>query len=413
MPLYQVKAMNKSGQIEDFSREYPDLGELQKDLSRSGLLLVEAKEKKQGKKQVIKKIQDLRNRLSAGTVRDEDIYNLFYELGVILKAGVPVMRAFRMIIDETGKESMKKFLEVVLFELKEGRDFSGILEGNEAARIYNFKPYIPIIRMGEKTGKLGESFLNIAASLEQSMKIKSEITNAMIYPMVLLGTSLMALYVMLIYVIPRFQSIVSSFKVVLPFHTRVLFSVSTFLNAHQDVVIIVFIVLLLVLLYFSRKPEVKLYFNRLLNKLPIIRTVKFSSENLHFLHSLSNLLSGGVPILTSLDLALESFSAEPVKNKLKNASLSLRKGESLANALKETAIFPEIVPNMVRVGEESGTLPEVLKELYNFMSERFLKKVKRYMNLLEPLIILFVALFIGLLIMTILPIILNLSDIKF
>lgn len=405
--------MNKSGQIEDFSREYPDLGELQKDLSRSGLLLVEAKEKKQGKKQVIKKIQDLRNRLSAGTVRDEDIYNLFYELGVILKAGVPVMRAFRMIIDETGKESMKKFLEVVLFELKEGRDFSGILEGNEAARIYNFKPYIPIIRMGEKTGKLGESFLNIAASLEQSMKIKSEITNAMIYPMVLLGTSLMALYVMLIYVIPRFQSIVSSFKVVLPFHTRVLFSVSTFLNAHQDVVIIVFIVLLLVLLYFSRKPEVKLYFNRLLNKLPIIRTVKFSSENLHFLHSLSNLLSGGVPILTSLDLALESFSAEPVKNKLKNASLSLRKGESLANALKETAIFPEIVPNMVRVGEESGTLPEVLKELYNFMSERFLKKVKRYMNLLEPLIILFVALFIGLLIMTILPIILNLSDIKF
>jgi type II secretory pathway component PulF len=128
---------------------------------------------------------------------------------------------------------------------------------------------------------------------------------------------------------------------------------------------------------------------------------------------LSNLLSGGVPILASLDLALESFSSVPVKNKLKNASLSLRKGETLANALKETGIFPEIVPNMIRVGEESGTLPEVLKELYNFMSERFLKKTRRYMNLLEPLIILFVALFIGMLIMTILPIILNLSDIKF
>ncbi|HLP44449.1 MAG TPA: type II secretion system F family protein, partial [Candidatus Kapabacteria bacterium] len=350
---------------------------------------------------------------SSGTVRDEDIYNLFYELGVILKAGVPVIRAFRMIIDETGKESMKKFMEVVLFDLKEGRDFSDILEGKEAAKIYNFKPYIPVIRMGEKTGQLGESFLNIAVNLEKSMKIKSEITNAMIYPMVLMGTSLMALYVMLVYVIPRFESIVSSFKVVLPFHTRVLFAISSFLNAHQDVVIITFILLLVALLYLSRKPEVKLFFNQLLNKLPLIRTIKFSSENLHFLHSLSNLLSGGVPILTSLDIALESFSAEPVKNKLRNASLSLRKGETLANALKETGIFPEIVPNMIRVGEESGTLPEVLKELYNFMSERFLKKTKRYMNLLEPLIILFVALFIGLLIMTILPIILNLSDIKF
>ena len=413
MPYYHIKVITKEGQVEEFHREYPDLTVLQNDIGRSGLLLIEAKEKKQRKQQFLQIIQRLRNRLSSGVVRDEDIYNLFYELGVILKAGVPVMRAFRMIIDETGKEVMKKFLERVLFDLKEGRDFSSILEGNEAAGIYNFKPYIPIIRMGEKTGQLGECFLNIAGNLEKSMKIKSEITNAMIYPLVLMGTSLMALYVMLVYVIPRFDSIVSSFKVVLPFHTRVLFGISSFLNAHQNGVIIALILLLGAILYFSRKPEVKLFFNQLLNRLPLIRTIKFSSENLHFLHSFSNLLSGGVPILTSLDLALESFSAEPVKNKLKNASLSLRKGETLANALKETGIFPEIMSNMIRVGEESGTLPEVLKELYNFMSERFLKKTKRYMNLLEPLIILFVALFIGLLIMTILPIILNLSDIKF
>lgn len=413
MPLYHVKTINKSGRMEEFTREYADLGALQNDISRNGLLLVEAKEKKQRKQQLFQEIQRLRNRLSSGTVRDEDIYNLFYELGVILKAGVPVMRALRMIIDETGKEVMKKFLESVLFDLKEGRNFSDILEGDAAAKIYHFGAYIPIIRMGEKTGQLGECFLNIASNLEKSMKIKSEITNAMIYPMVLFGTSLMALYVMLVYVIPRFESIVTGFKVVLPFHTRVLFSVSSFLNAHQDVVIIAFILLLTVLLYLSRKPEVKLFFNTLLNKLPVIRAIKFSSENLHFLHSLSNLLSGGVPILASLDLALESFSSVPVKNKLKNASLALRKGETLANALKETGLFPEVVPNMIRVGEESGTLPEVLKELYNFMSERFLKKTKRYMNLLEPMIILFVALFIGMLIMTILPIILNLSDIKF
>ena len=117
--------------------------------------------------------------------------------------------------------------------------------------------------------------------------------------------------------------------------------------------------------------------------------------------------------MISLNLALESFTSTEIKNKLKHVALSLRKGDSLANALKEADIFPQIIPNMILVGEESGTLPEVLNELYNFMSERFLKKTKKYMNLLEPLIILFVALFIGMLILTILPIIVNLSDINF
>jgi type II secretory pathway component PulF len=166
-------------------------------------------------------------------------------------------------------------------------------------------------------------------------------------------------------------------------------------------------------LILGKRPKVKQFFKDLLNRLPVIRGIIFSTENLRFLHSFSNLLSGGVPVLTALSLALESFTSTRVKSKLEHAALSLRKGESLAGALKEADIFPEIVPNMIRVGEESGTLPEVLNELYNFMSERFLKKTRKYMNLLEPLIIVFTALFIGLLISTILPIILNISDVKF
>lgn len=410
MPLFHVKAVNKSGKIEEFNKEYPDIATLKSDLSRTGQLLVEVREKKQGKQFLAHSIARLRQRFASRTIREEDVYNLFYELGVILKAGVPLMRAFRMIIDETGKEAVKHFMEQVLFQLKEGRNFSDILD--ESRSYYDFRPYIPIIRMGEKTGTLGESFLNIAVNIEKWMKIKGEITNAFIYPLVLIGTSMMAVYVMLVYVIPRFETVVKGFKVVLPFHTRVLFKMSTFLNANQDLVFGGLILLMALLLILGRQPKFKQFAHDVMNRLPIIRGVKFSSESLRFLHSLSNLLAGGVPILSSLELSLESFTSTTVKKKLKHAALSLRKGDSLATALKETDLFPEILPNMVRVGEESGTLPEVLNELYNFMSERFLKKTKKYMNLLEPLIILFVALFIGMLIMTILPIIINISDVN-
>ena len=411
MAVYNVKIINKSGQIEEFNREYTDIGALKNDVRQNGYLLVDFKEKKKRKNLFTEVTKRWGNLLSSKTISEEDVYNLFYEMGIILRGGVPIMRAFRMIIDETRKDALKKFLEEILFHLKEGGNFSDILE--KKTGYFNFAPFIPVIRRGEKTGQLGESFLNISAAIEKQMQIKSEITNALIYPLILVGTGLVAIYVMLVYVIPRFEDIVRSFKVVLPFHTRVLFKLSIFLNNHQDIVIAGMIILLSVLLVMGRTPRFRKFFNNLFNRIPVIKNIKFASDNLHFLSTLSNLLSGGVPILAALNLSAESFTSPVIRGKLKHVSLSLRKGDSLATALKEAEIFPDIVPNMIRVGEESGTLPEVLDELHNFMSQRYLKKVKKYMNLLEPLVIVFIALFVGLLIMTIIPIIVNISDINF
>lgn len=410
MPLYQLKVIGKSGKIEEFNKEFPDIAALKNDLRQNGQLLVEFKEKKKRKKPLAAFFHRIRTQLDSRSVSDEDIYNLFYETGIILKAGVPVMRALRMMTEETGKDAIKTLLQDIFFHLKEGGSFSDILE--KKASFYNFTPYVPIIRRGEKTGQLGESFLNIASAIEKRIQIKSEISNAMIYPLILVGTGMVAVYVMLVYVIPRFQAIVESFDVVLPFHTRILFALSLFLNQNQDIVIVGLIGLLLLLLFLSRNPRFKLWSQQIISKIPIIRSIKFSSENLQFLSTLSNLLSGGVPILSAVSLAADSFSAPRVRDKLKHVAVSLRKGDSLATALKESDIFPDIVPNMIRVGEESGTLPQVLNELHHFMSQRFLKKTKKYMNLLEPLVIVFIALFIGLLIMSIIPIIMNISDIN-
>ncbi len=411
MPLYNVKIINKTGQIEEYHKEYPDIGTLQSDVRQNGHLLVEWKEKKKKPNVLTGGLQRLQKVLSSRAVTDEDIYNLFYEVGIILRASVPIMRALRMIIDETRKEVLKKFIEEVLFQLKEGGNFSDILE--KKLGLYNFAPYIPIIRRGEKTGQLGESFLNISSSIEKRIRIRNEITGALIYPLILVGTGMVAVYVMMVYVIPRFEAIIKSFKVLLPFHTQVLFAVSVFLNNHQEIVIAALIVLLVALLIMARSPRYKKYIHRVLNKIPIVKNIKFSSENLQFLSTLSNLLTGGVPILAAVNLSSECFTSGEVRGKLKQVALSLRKGDSLAGALKDADIFPDIIPNMIRVGEESGTLPEVLNELHSFMSQRYLTKTKKYMNLLEPLVIIFIALFIGLLIMSIIPIIMNISDINF
>jgi type II secretory pathway component PulF len=112
-------------------------------------------------------------------------------------------------------------------------------------------------------------------------------------------------------------------------------------------------------------------------------------------------------------MALENFSSNSIKTKLALVSSSLKKGDSLGKSIKRLNIFPDIIPNMIIVGEESGNLPEVLNELYEYFSERYLRKTKRLMNLLEPLIIMFIAVFIGFIVISIIPIIISLSDINF
>ncbi len=410
MPLYSLKIIDKSGKIQEYNKEYTDIGTLQNDVRQNGHLLVEFKEKKKRENPLAGILARVRTQLESRSVRDEHIYNLFYEIGIILKAGVPVLRALHMIVDETHNTLLKRLVEDIFFHLKEGGSFSDILEKKTA--LYNFTPYIPIIRRGEKTGQLGESFLSIASTIEKRMQIKSEITNALIYPIILIGTGLVAVYVMLVYVIPRFETIVKSFKVVLPFHTRILFTLSIFLNKNQNLVIVGVILTLLALLILGRNPKFKEITNRVVNKIPVVRKIKFASENLDFLSTLANLLTGGVPILSAINLAAENFSASTVRDKLRHVSMSLRQGDSLASALKEADIFPEIVPNMIRVGEESGTLPQVLNELHQFMSQRFLKSTKKFMNFLEPMVIIFIALFVGLLIMSIIPIIMNISNVN-
>jgi type IV pilus assembly protein PilC len=145
----------------------------------------------------------------------------------------------------------------------------------------------------------------------------------------------------------------------------------------------------------------------------VIKNFRFSIETIRFLNSLSNLLTGGVPILLAFKLSLQNFSSTNLRNQLTDVSMSLKKGESLGQSIKRLDIFPDIIPNMITIGEESGKLPDVLNELYNFLSERYLRKIKKFMNLLEPLIIMFIAVFIGFIVLSIIPIIVNISDINF
>ena len=410
MPVYQVKILTKRGEVEEMQTNYPSLEEMHRDFRRKGDIIIQQREKGSGDRFFVGLYRRAKETLSSRRLSDEDIYNLFYELGIMLKAGVPILKALKMISEENLGRSLKKLLDELTYHIKEGKPFSEVLRHNP---LYNFTPMIPIIQMGEKTGRLWESFLKISQNAERWIRIRGEIANALIYPLLLVGTSLVAIYVVLVYVIPKFKDIVESFDVVLPFYTAVLFKVSLFFNRHQSLVVLGLVLLLVVFLILFRQPKMQQVMADLSYRLPVIRRFRFSTETLRFLNALSNLLLGGVPILLAFRLSLENFASTRIRERLQQVATSLKKGESLGLSIKRLNLFPEVIPNMISIGEESGNLAQVLGELYEYFSELYLRRIKRFMNLLEPLIIMFIALFIGMVVLSIIPIIINISDINF
>lgn len=410
MPNYSVKALNKAGEIQEFKKHYPTEEAMKAEVVEKGLMLMSFKEARAHGNILGKPLKVVKKFFASNKISDNDVVNLFYELGIMLRAGVPILSAVKMTMEGIEKTSMQKFLEDVSFKLKEGKTFSGILTDHQ--EIYDFKPITPIIQMGEKTGKLSESFLKISNNIERWVKIKSEIVSALIYPIILLVTSLVAIYIILTYVIPKFEDIITGFKVALPWYTNFLFKFSIFFTKYEVEIIGVMVFLLFVLLMLLRNDKSRKKINDFFHKIPFVRNIRFTAESIKFLNALSDLLYGGVPILLSLNLASENFTYQKIRDKLRDVADTVKKGGLLGTALKDAELFPEIVPNMIRVGEESGSLPEVLNELSNFMSEKFLKKIKRFMSLLEPFIIIFIAFFIGFLVLSILPIVMNLGDLN-
>jgi type IV pilus assembly protein PilC len=411
MPIYRIKILTEKGEIQEYKKNFNTVEELKDHAAKEGNILVDYSLKQGREHPFFKIVSSWKKKFHTGRISDDDIYNFFYELGKMLKAGIPILEAVKMIGSEIRKEALRKLLKDITSRLKEGESFSGILSRHST--LYKFKPIIPVIQMGEKTGKLWKSFLEIATNLESWMKIRNEIINALIYPIILLTTSFIAIYIILTYVIPRFGDIMKNFGAALPIHTRILFDFSVFLNNNKDLIIALLIIFLIIFLFLLKNEKIKGFINDSIYKIPGIRKIKISAETIKFLNSLSNLLAGGVPILLSLDLAFENFGCSETRKELKKVSDRVKKGDRLADSLKDTEIFPDIVTNFVKVGEASGTLPEVLHELYILMSEKFLKKAKRYMNWLEPLIIIFLALFVGFIVITIIPIILSLGDANF
>jgi general secretion pathway protein F len=340
----------------------------------------------------------------------DDVLAMTRELSVLLRAGLPIDRALKVMIDMAGTEGVQALLDEMLTAVKGGKKLSDALQAHQ--KIFgNF--YINMVRSGEASGHLAEVLARLLEYLENAKTVRSSVISALIYPAILLTVAVVSIAVILGFVVPQFETLFADMGDALPALTRVVITAG---NAIADWGWLMLLVLVGVGWYlrnWSQSEQGKASLDRRLLKLPILGDVLFKYEIAKFARTVGTLLGNGVSLLQSISIAIDTLDNTLVKGALEVLPPAVKRGQRMSVALEGTDTFSPLVVQMVRVGEESGSLDQMMIELAEVYDEEVQSGVKRALALLEPALILVMGGSIAVIIIAILSGILSVNDLAF
>ncbi len=270
---------------------------------------------------------------------------------------------------------------------------------------------VNMVRAGEKGGVLEATLKRLAELLEESQEFKETLVSALIYPILLTVAGLGAVVFLLTFVIPRFVEIFRDLGESLPLVTQILLSISTGFQEYWWLIALgVLLAVLAVRMWLSTETG-RTRWDRIVLRLPVIGEVVLKSETARFARVLGTLLKSGVPVLTALGVVRELTGNTVVARGIERVSEGVRRGAGIAVPLREAQTFPAMAVHMVRVGEETGRLEDMLVKVAGDFESEVRRLVKRLMGLLEPAIILIMGLIVGFIVVALLMAIFSLTEV--
>lgn len=317
-------------------------------------------------------------------IKQKDIVIFSRQLSVLFQAQIPVLEALKTLSSETAKSSLKKTINEILDDVAGGTALSQAM-GKHPRAFSAF--YVNLIRSGEEAGKLQEIFEYLADYLERNYYLTTKARNAMIYPAFILAVFLAVLVIMLVVVFPRLASVLEGTGQALPFYTLAIIAASTFLRQWG-------IILLLLLggagvgLYrWAQTKDGKLFFHRLQLSVPIIGGLYKKIYLAQMTDNLQTLFMSGIPLIRALSITQDIVSNVIYKHAIEAAIESVKAGSSISAAFANTPEIPPLTTQMIRIGETSGRLDFILKNLAKFYSREVDSLLENLVALIEPMLI--------------------------
>ena len=337
----------------------------------------------------------------------QEVLSMTTELSVLLRAGLPLDRALKVLIDMDGQPRMRAVLSELLKSVKGGKALSIALQPFEDT-FGSF--YLSMVRAGEASGQLSAVLDRLVEHLESAKATRDSVVSAMIYPAILLVVAVLSIVVMLGFVVPQFETLFNDMGDALPAMTKGVIAAAEFIKA-WGLLLAIFAVLLGVLFQrWASSVEGKTALDRRLLSLPIAGNIAFEYEMAKFARTVGTLLGNGVSLLKAIQIAIDTVGNLPLKEGLGVLPPAVKAGKRMSVALDETDMFTPMVIQMTRVGEESGSLDGMMLELAKVFEDHVASGIKRLLTLLEPVLILTMGAIIAVIIIAILMGILSVND---
>ena len=353
--------------------------------------------------------QRARRRWSFGTDRPTrtDVLALTSELAVMLRAGLPLDNALRVLRGMDHRPSVAALIGEILEAVKGGMPLSRAL----AARSELFGAfYINMVRSGEASGQLGAVLSRLVEHLERMRVLRESVVSALIYPGILLSVAVLSVLAILVFIVPQFETLFRDAREALPLSTRFILAAANLVKGYGVYLLVGIGLAGYAAARWLRAESGQRWWQARLARLPVLGRVRHEYNLARFTRTFGTLLANGVPILTALGIAGETLEDAQLRDSIKGVTPKVKSGGRLAEALQATGSFEPLAINLVRVGEETGSLDKMMLELASIFDRKVETGIKRGLTLLEPVLILGLGLVIAVVIVSILMGILTVNE---
>lgn len=370
------------------------------ELRERGLTIIElvGRKPKEGKRFSLKK-----------GFGDQDVYNISRELSILLKAGIRIDNAIKLLMNPTMNQELREILSLALADIKAGKDVAQAF--SSTGRFSSL--FVTMIHVGEAVGNLQTAFENIAQYYKFQIQFKGEIRNALTYPVFLIFASIITLLVIFNFIIPRFFSIFGANTSALPLPAKVLYTMSGWLSFTNLSLAAGFVIISIILWKKLNPSKVRLpnLYAYLLH-FPLVGGLILNLELSRFSYAMYSMLQSGIEFIKALKLSTAIIQNRRLRSPIESLIEQIKGGKKIADVFSQVHFLPEIVPNMLRVGEGSGNLKEIFFELYQIFDERFKNTTKKALVLVEPAIIVIMGLIVGLIVISLILTVMSVGSIK-
>jgi type IV pilus assembly protein PilC len=314
------------------------------------------------------------------------------QLATMIDAGLPLVQSLEILSSQQDHKVFKNIIREIREDVEGGSTFAGALKKHPVT--FN-ELYTNLVVAGEEGGILDNILTRLANYIEKAEALKKKVKSALVYPTTIVGVAIIVVMILMIFVIPVFETMFKSAGQTLPLPTLIVLTLSRLIKKY----VIIFIPAVILLFYLFKKyyqtDGGKALVDRLLLKLPVLGSLFQKISVARFSRTLGTLVSSGVPILDGLNIVSKTSGNKTVEKAILNARTSIREGETIAEPLNRSKIFPPMVIQMISVGESTGALDSMLAKIADFYEEEVDVAVGNLTSLLEPFLMVFLGVVIG------------------